>query len=142
MNNIKVELKTDLTKYGEGLIAGIKGITIGQQGIWSRSNDNFITVKFENNIILDILWNSLEIIDEEYLQKLSKTKTTYLKELKTATNIIKTIGPKGGFKYLSFEYTRIDGCHWSKSIGLKKEADKLLDVFSEYKLNVKIQKII
>ena len=69
MNNIKVELKTDLTKYGEGLIAGIKGITIGQQGIWSRSNDNFITVKFENNIILDALWNSLEIIDEEYLQK-------------------------------------------------------------------------
>ncbi|MBB6624803.1 hypothetical protein H7E67_15280 [Clostridium gasigenes] len=97
MNNIKVELKTDLTKYGEGLIAGIKGITIGQQGIWSRSNDNFITVKFENNIILDVLWNSLEIIDEEYLQKLSKTKTTYLKELKTATNIIKTIGPKGGY---------------------------------------------
>ncbi|MBU3131948.1 hypothetical protein J1C67_19140 [Clostridium gasigenes] len=97
MNNIKVELKTDLTKYGEGLITGIKGITIGQQGTWSRSNDNFITVKFENNIILDVLWNSLEIIDEEYLQKLSKTKTTYLKELKTATNIIKTIGPKGGY---------------------------------------------
>ncbi|MBZ9691252.1 hypothetical protein ACTFIN_08745 [Clostridium cagae] len=55
MDNIAVKLTTDLTKYGKDLVPGIKGITVGQKGIWSRCNNNFISVKFENNITLDVL---------------------------------------------------------------------------------------
>jgi len=142
MENLSVKLLTDLTKYGEGLVPGIKGIIIGRKGMWSRSNDNFITVKFENNITLDVLWSGLEITDEEYLKCIAENNKIFLEELKTATDIVKSVGPKGGFKYLSYKCTSIDGTNRSVSTALKKEADKLLNIFFEYNLNVKIEKLV
>ncbi|MGN2349736.1 hypothetical protein ACTFH7_14675 [Clostridium cagae] len=41
-----------------------------------------------------------------------------------------------------YEYITLDGSKRNKSIGLKKEADKLLKIFSKYNLNVKIEKIV
>ncbi|WP_252247193.1 hypothetical protein [Clostridium sp. ZBS4] len=81
MDNIAVKLTTDLTKYGKGLVPGIKGVTVGQKEIWSRCNDNFISVKFENNITLDVLWSGLEIIDEDYLKTIAENEKNYLKNL-------------------------------------------------------------
>ncbi|ACD24167.1 hypothetical protein FDE76_08730 [Clostridium botulinum] len=142
MDNIAVKLTTDLTKYEKGLVPGIKGVTVGQKGIWSRCNDNFISVKFENNITLDVLWSGLEIIDEDYLKTIAENEKKLLQELKSAKNIVKSVGPRGGFRYLCYEYITLDGSKCSASTGFKKEADKLLKIFSNYKLNVKIEKIV
>lgn len=62
--NTKVKLKVDLTKYHPSLKIGIEGVTVGRQGIWSRNQDRFITVEFPKHT-LDVLWDSLKIIDEE-----------------------------------------------------------------------------
>ena len=68
-DRINVRLKVDLTQYLKGLIVGSEGYTIGNYGIWSRANDNFTGVHFPGIGSLDVLWSSLEIIDEEYLRK-------------------------------------------------------------------------
>lgn len=139
MKDISVKLIKDLSQYRTGLIPGINGITLGEQGALSRSNDNFITVRFENNTVLDVLWSNLEIIDKIYLKESEERRKEYLMELKTSNNIIKYIGPRGGFKYLSFEYISKDGTRIYTSIAFKNKAEELLKVFSEYNLNVEIK---
>lgn len=139
MKDISVKLIKDLTKYRAGLIPGIKGVTLGEQGALSRSNDNFITVRFENNTVLDVLWSNLEIIDKIYLKESEERRKEYLMELKTSNNIIKYIGPRGGFKYLSFEYISKDGTRIYISTTFKNKAEELLKIFSVYNLNVEIK---
>lgn len=71
----KVKLKVDLIKYHPSLKVGIKGVTAGRQGIWSRNQDRFITVKFPEHT-LDVLWESLEEIkvEKESLEEKKKRK--------------------------------------------------------------------
>lgn len=109
---IRVELTEDLTKYGKDLVVGKKGYAIGCKGKWSRNNDNFVTVAFDESEELDVLWKGLKIIDEEYLKELEIKKAEEKVKLKNANNIVITYGPNGGFRHLSFE---CDIC--SKSIG-------------------------
>ena len=71
---MKVKLTVDLTQYAKGLVAGTEGITAGQQGMWSRGSDRFITVRFPGITTLDVLWDSLEIIDEEVLKEIDHQK--------------------------------------------------------------------
>ncbi|WP_252247720.1 hypothetical protein [Clostridium sp. ZS6] len=52
------------------------------------------------------------------------------------------MGPRCGFKYLCYEYITLDGSKCHASTEFKKEADKLLKIFSKYNLNVKIEKIV
>lgn len=129
---IRVELTEDLTKYGEGLVVGIKGYAIGARGIWSRNNDNFTTVIFDNSKQLDVLWKGLKIIDEDYLKEIEKQKAEEKIKLKNAHDIVVIYWPNGGFKYLSFKY---DNC--STSIGIKSQAQYYIDIFKEYDLEIK-----
>ena len=46
--------------------------------MWSRANDNFVTVCFPNVATLDVLWKSLEIIDEEYLKRVKERNANHL----------------------------------------------------------------
>ncbi|TXK80671.1 hypothetical protein [Paenibacillus sp. N3.4] len=133
---IKVKLKVDLTQYLKGLVAGTEGFTIGNYGIWSRGNDNFTGVHFPDVGSLDVLWSSLEIIDEEYLEEAEKRRKQKLEEYKTARDIVKYVGPRGGFKGLRFVYTDANGITVSNSIGFKDEADKLIKYFEELKLQI------
>lgn len=109
MEGIKVKLKVDLTKYNPNLIIGTIGYTIGEYDIWSRGSDRFIGVCFPNIQTLDVLWSSLEIIDEELLSRIKTQEARYTEEIKTAKDVIKYLGPKGGFKGLSFNYTNSQG---------------------------------
>lgn len=107
--------------------------------MWSRANDNFVTVCFPNVATLDVLWKSLEIIDEEYLKRVKERNAKWLEELKTAKNVELNLGPKGGFRSLSFEYMS-DGVTIHYSNGFKNEAEKIMQVFKEN--NIQIKKII
>jgi hypothetical protein len=52
--------------------------------------------------------------------------------LKQATNVVKAVGPRGGFRYLSYQYP--EG-HFSTSD--RAEAEELLKLFAEYGLPVR-----
>ncbi|PKE34599.1 hypothetical protein CW697_04625 [Macrococcoides caseolyticum] len=141
MREIKVRLTADLTKYLSGLVAGLEGITVGQLGRWSKNDDRFVSVNFPGKGTLDVLWESLEIIDEEYLAEAEKRKQKELEELKTAYDVVKYVGPRGGFKYLSYQYTNSDGVNVGVTQGFKKKAEKLIAIFESYGIEV-VEKVI
>jgi len=60
----RVKLKEDLTRYGEGLVKGIKGVTIPNVNfsIWGKT-DRFVAVKFDNGLKLDVLYKHLDFIN-------------------------------------------------------------------------------
>jgi hypothetical protein len=59
--------------------------------------------------------------------------------LKSAKNVIKYIGPKGGFRSLSYEYVNEHGAKASGSTSSKTEADRLEVFFAKHNIPV-IQK--
>lgn len=132
---VKVRLKVDLTNYGSGLVEGAEGITSGRDLNYFGS-DRFVSVQFPKQT-LDILWDSLEITDEEYLKELAEKEKKLLEEYKSATDITETVGPKGGFKRLEFKYTKSDGKTENYYNGFKESAQKLIKYFEEIKLDVK-----
>ncbi|WP_209435643.1 MULTISPECIES: hypothetical protein [Paenibacillus] len=133
---IQVKLKVNLTQYLKGLIVGTEGYTIGNYGMWSRSNDNFTGVDFPGLGKLDVLWSSLEIVDRKYLEKMEDEKKKRLEEYKSARNIIKYVGPRGGFKYLSFEYTDSNGIGVHYSNGFKQESERIIEYFKEMNYSI------
>ena len=132
MEKIKVRLNTDLTQYGEGLKKGIEGYTIGNYGVWSRANDNFVGVCFPGVQTLDVLWKSLDIIDEDFLKRREEEKKKFLEELKTATEVEKHVGPYGGFRYLSY---RCGNSHVSNHF--KAEALEIEKILRSYGIEIK-----
>ena len=65
----KVKLNADLTKYDSRCVEGSTGTTIPNYkvGIWGGT-DRFVAVRFDNGAVLDILYNSLEFIDEDLVE--------------------------------------------------------------------------
>lgn len=140
MDPIKVRLKTDLTHYVPGLVVGTEGVAIGQYGMWSRGSDRFIGVDFPGKGKLDVLWESLEIIDEEYLRRSAEAEQKWRESLKSAQHVVKYVGPQGGFRRLSFEYTDSNGSKVHHSTGFKSEGDKLEKLFNDLGIAVEIQR--
>lgn len=64
MNEIRVKLKYDLTKYDTRCVVGSLGKhTPGQSfSIWARTQDRFWGIEFDNGAKLDVLTSSLEIV--------------------------------------------------------------------------------
>lgn len=136
---IKVKLIADLSKYAPGLLAGVEGYTIGEYGRWSRSSDRFIGACFPEIATLDVLWESIEIIDKEYLEEVTMLQKKHIEELKHAQNVIMYVGPRGGFRHLSYEYTSMDGISIHRNNGFKDEAERLMEIFKQYGINVEIR---
>jgi hypothetical protein len=136
---IKVRLKADLTQYHPGLTPGVEGYTIGVYGEWSRNFDRFIGVCFPGIHTLDVTWDSLEIIDAEYLERLAKERQEKMDPLKAARNVVKRVGPRGGFRYLTYEYTDKTSVNVYASTGSRSEAKELEKFFSEHGIPVKIE---
>lgn len=137
---IKVKLLVDLTKYANGLVEGTLGYTIGSRGMWSRANDNFVTVCFPKIATLDVLWESLEIVDEEYLRKAEEANKKWIEQIKTARCVELHVGPRGGFRSLQFEYLGDNKIVNHYAIGFKNKADKIIEIFKTN--NIPIKEII
>lgn len=127
---IKVRLKVDLTEYLPGLVIGTEGITIGTNGMWSCVSDRFVGVYFPGKGSLDVLWRSLEIIDKEYLKEVKENEARFLKDLKSASNVVKVVGPRGGFRYISYTFTNSEGIESHVTNAFRKEANKLIEFFN------------
>ena len=136
---LRVILKDDLTRYNKKLVPGIEGITIGRQGMWSRSQDRFITVEFEGGIVLDVLWSGLEIIDKDYIKQAEEKERIFEEELKTTKEAVLTLGPKGGFKSLSINYKSNGGEIYSTT-EFREEADKIMEILKKYGIEIKIER--
>lgn len=134
---IKVKLTVDLTRYANGLVAGTEGVTVGRQSMWSKGSDRFITVCFPGIATLDVLWNSLEIIDEEALKEIDRQKKLFAENLKGAKDVTLYVGPRGGFKSLSYSYIdQESGITSHTSVGFRDKAYEILDILKEYNIPV------
>lgn len=119
---IRVRLTCDLTSYHDSLTAGVEGYAYQEP---SRLGDRFADVRFPQTF-LPVLWKGLEIIDKEYLEWKEQEEKEFNEKLKTATNVVKYVGPRGGFRCLSFSY--VDGGY---SCGFYERAMKFMKVMEE-----------
>ncbi len=135
IKNPTMRLTTDLTSYVSGLVEGTEGIIRSFTG----SNDCFARVDFPSLGInwMDILWKSIEITDEEHLAHVAEAEQNFEKALKTAREVVLRVGPKGGFKILSYTYTELNGTVCHCSTGFKEDGNKLISIFEKYAIPVK-----
>ena len=127
---IPVRLKAGLTRYHPGLTPGVEGYTIGAYGTWSRGSDRFVGICFPGIITLDVLWEGLEVIDPKHLAEAKKAAAIREQEWLRATNVVKHLGPNGGFKSLSYQSTGGNGITRGCSYGpLSREAAKEAEAF-------------
>ena len=138
---IQVRLTTDLTHYHPGLVKNAQGVTVPAAGMWARGSDRFVSVRFEGAGVHDILWESLEIIDQEVNQELAKLRAERNEDLKTARNVVQTFGPRGGFRTLSYEYDSRHGGVNHISSANREEADELIELFKTYNIEVKVKRL-
>ena len=66
---------------------------------------------------------------------------TKLEPLKTAQNVVKAVGPQGGFRHLSYEYVNEHGTIARAITGSKPEAERLEMFFAKHNIPVKIEKV-
>ena len=133
---LRVQLKRELTMHDPRLTEGIQGYTIGNQGEFSKISDRFVLVQFDNGLTFDIAWTNLTILDKKskptdktldinsILRKIDKESLDYLK---TATNVVLYVGPRGGFKYLSYRIGK--NTVWN---GNKKSSLEEIEIFKYY----------
>jgi hypothetical protein len=133
MDSIKVRLKDDLTRYHPSLRIGTEGMTEPNGGMWARGSDRFVSVRFPETR-LDVLWTGLEIIDTKFLAERAAAKKQFHEDLRGASEVVKYIGPRGGFKCISY---RIGNS--SASNGFKEEAEEIESVIRSYKIPIKIE---
>lgn len=93
-------LKTDLRRYANGLVAGSIGYTAGRTGEFSSVDDKFIMVDFPGIAKLDILWSSLEILDEDILLEMARKEDFIMANIYKVQKADLFMGPLGGFRYL------------------------------------------
>lgn len=60
---IRVKLKVDLTKYDSRCKEGVEGVTIPNYkcGMYG-SFDHFVAIRFDSGAVLDVAYNSLELL--------------------------------------------------------------------------------
>lgn len=136
---MKVKLVHDYTKYNERLEKGIIGeaIETPEEQKERKSDDNFVKVDFEGITTVDVLWRGLEIVDDEYLAEKQRIKDEHLAKIVTAKNVVKTIGPKEGFKKLEFVYTD-NGKEVEISTEDKIIADEYLEVIEKNNIDIEV----
>ena len=109
--------------------------------MWSRGSDRFIGVRFATIGTFDILWESLQVIDKEYLADAKVRDKRKWELLENAMNVIRTTGPQGGFKYLSYEYLNEDGTPSHVSNGSRKAAEKLIEFFRSHGIEIREERL-
>src|SRR5581483_1664537 len=102
----RVTLKDDLTRYHPHLRVGVRGTLLSgvKVGEWG-SLDHFGAVKFDCcGTTLDVVPRGLDI--EGKAEEDASRETQFREDLKTTTEAVLTVGPRGGFRHLSIAYNR------------------------------------
>jgi hypothetical protein len=138
--NLKVRLTTDLTRYHPSLRPGVEGFAIGPYGMWSRDSDRFTGVRFPQTTI-DVLWSGLEVIDEEYLQAKEEERQQALREAAHAADVVRYVGPRGGFRYLFYRVPEPNGGRRDLRVYSQTRADELLGAMAAAGIAVREQTV-
>jgi len=133
----RFDCSIDLTSYHPQLVKGVEGITIGAYGVWSKGSDRFVGVRFQGIGTFDVLWESLEIV--EFIADCKARERQQLEALKSARNVVRYTGPRGGFKCLSYEYVDKDGVLCHVSTAGREECDKLTAFFHEQGIAIRLE---
>jgi hypothetical protein len=140
VEKIKVKLTRDLSQYNSMLKIGTEGYTVEASGMWSRSNDNFVSVFFPGIETRDIMWSSLEIIDEDFIATREKEKQAEREALVKAYDVVKTVGPKGGFRSISYCYLDSNGKVRHASKGNKADAEAIEKMLVDLNIAIRVEK--
>ena len=134
---LKVKLVHDYTKYNEKLEKGVEGFAYErpEEQQARKADDHFVKVKFDGITEVDVLWKGLEIIDEAYLAEKAKEKDDYLSQLKTAKNVVHTVGAKGGFKSVELDFVE-NGVEVHKIVTDKTEGADFLEYLNKFGIYV------
>ena len=137
---LRVKLLYDYTKYNEKLEKGIDGYAYNTPEETKNPLDKFVKVKFEGITEVDVPWKGLEILDVDYLKKVAdreaKEKEEYFRNIENATNIVCTVGPKGGLRELKFEY-KLNGAGVFAEITEKNSGEEHLEYFKKLGKDIK-----
>lgn len=128
--NIRVKLTDDLARYDARLTGGQEGEVT--RGGGSRLGDRFAFVRFDCGAALDVLWKGLEVTDVAYLAEQKVLKAAKDAALATATDVEWAVGPRGGFRYIS--YRTKDG---STSNGDRDEAQRIRNIIEKHGIRVR-----
>lgn len=60
--------------------------------------------------------------------------------LKSARNVVKRVGPRGGFRFLSYEYVNEHGTAVHTYAGSRAEAERLEAVFARHGIPVRVER--
>lgn len=136
---LKVKLVHDYTKYNEKLEKGIEGLAYEtpEEQESRKADDHFVKVKFDGITEVDVLWRGLEIIDEPYLAEKQRIKDEYFAQMVTAKNVVYTLGPKGGFKTLEFDFVD-NGEEVHKVVDNKDEGADYLEAFDKFNISMEV----
>lgn len=139
---LKVKLVHIYTKYNERLEKGVEGYAYEtpEEQKMRKADDAFVRVKFEGITEVDVLWNGLEIIDEDYLNEKEACRIAYFAQVATAKNVIYTLGPKGGFRSLELDFVE-NGVEVHKFIEDKEEGEAFLNALEKYSVPTKIEQL-
>lgn len=119
-----VKLNVDLTDYHPSLVVGV----IGKVVDYSRLADRFALVRFPETT-LDVLWSGLDYANPEDEKRAEAEAQAHEAKEKaaiqqTCNKAVWYQGPRGGFKYLSINYT-MDGTGYHVNSGNRSWADKV-----------------
>jgi hypothetical protein len=126
---MRVRLTANLTRYDPRLTDGQEGDTIGSG---SHLGDHFTFVRFDCGAKLDVLWESIEVIDEAFLAAAKKRRDEEDIQLAQATDAVLHLGPNGGFKMLTYRLgtTRTTN-------GLKDKAARIMAVLKSHGIPIR-----
>lgn len=127
----RVTLRNDLTRYHGHLTPGATGKLLPQVKVGdSGSLDHFGAVRFDCcGATLDIVLKALDI---EGAEEEAAARDAQLREdLKTTTEAVLTVGPRGGFRSLYISYNR-----GHLGIGFREEGERALDILREHGIKV------
>lgn len=139
---LKVKLVHIYTKYNEKLEKGVEGYAYEtpEEQKARKVDDDFVRVKFEGITDVDVLWNGLEIIDEDYLNEKEARRIAYFAQVSTAKNVVYTLGPKGGFRSLELDFVE-NGVEVHKFIEDKVEGEEFLKALEKYSIPTKLEQL-
>jgi len=76
----------------------------------------------------------------DYRPYAEEKRKRWEKELLSAKNVVKRVGPNGGFRYLSYEYTSNEGYTVHKGTGIAAESAKVEAFFEKHGIPITIQR--
>ena len=100
---IVIRLTKDLTRYHPDLQPGVEGTTCFDPATWG------CWCYFPGAGKWDIIMTSTEIIDEEYLRLKAEDEAARMDELKRAQDVTLHLGPRGGFRHVSYRIPAREG---------------------------------